>query len=129
MVERTLAWLTARRRLARDYERDPAASEAIIRWAAVAGMARRLTRRRARPTTTALHLRLTSCANGPFERMLRPQLGINRRHITCVRPLDESRVLTAQPLPGQAHSPDPLHQNEGVHLPLLERRQPRFRCL
>ncbi|MEU8319733.1 IS5 family transposase [Nonomuraea sp. NPDC048881] len=45
VVERTLAWLTACRRLARDYERDPAVSEAIIRWAAIAGMARRLTRR------------------------------------------------------------------------------------
>lgn len=44
MVERTLAWLTACRRLARDYERDPAVSEAIIRWAAIVGMARRLTR-------------------------------------------------------------------------------------
>ncbi|MEO3798031.1 transposase [Nonomuraea sp. B10E15] len=44
VVERTLAWLTACRRLARDYKRDPAVSEAIIRWAAIAGMARRLTR-------------------------------------------------------------------------------------
>ncbi|GAA3629486.1 IS5 family transposase [Nonomuraea rosea] len=46
VVERTLAWLTACRRLARDYERDPAVSEAIIRWAAIAGMTRRLTRGR-----------------------------------------------------------------------------------
>ncbi|MFG1959610.1 transposase [Nonomuraea sp. NPDC049028] len=44
VVERTLAWLTACRRLARDYERDPTVSEAIIRWAAIADMARRLTR-------------------------------------------------------------------------------------
>ncbi|TDD01239.1 hypothetical protein E1294_51665 [Nonomuraea diastatica] len=44
VVERTLAWLTACRRVARDYERDPAVSEAIIRWAAISGMARRLTR-------------------------------------------------------------------------------------
>ncbi|MEV5504595.1 IS5 family transposase [Nonomuraea fuscirosea] len=44
VVERTLAWLTACRRLARDDERDPAVSEAIIRWAAIAGMTRRLTR-------------------------------------------------------------------------------------
>ncbi|MGW4411899.1 IS5 family transposase [Nonomuraea sp. NPDC004702] len=44
VVERTLAWLTTCRRLARDYERDPAISEAIIRWAAIASMARRLTR-------------------------------------------------------------------------------------
>lgn len=43
-VERTLAWLTAHRRLARDYERDPAYSEAMIRWAAINGMVRRLAR-------------------------------------------------------------------------------------
>lgn len=30
-VERTFAWLTAHRRLTRDYERDPATSEAMIR--------------------------------------------------------------------------------------------------
>ena len=38
------AWLTACRRLARDYERHPEVSEGIIRWAAIAGMARRITR-------------------------------------------------------------------------------------
>jgi transposase len=48
-VERTLAWLTAHRRLARDYERDPAYSEAMIRWAAINGMLRRLDR--GRPAT------------------------------------------------------------------------------
>ncbi|WP_435126723.1 IS5 family transposase [Micromonospora tulbaghiae] len=46
VVERTLAWLTACRRLARDYERHPEVSEAIIRWAAIAGMTRRITRDR-----------------------------------------------------------------------------------
>jgi transposase len=44
VVERTLAWLTACRRLARDYERHPEVSEGIIRWAAIAGMARQITR-------------------------------------------------------------------------------------
>jgi hypothetical protein len=44
VVERTLAWLTAHRRLARDYERDPAVSEEMIRWAAINQMLRRLTR-------------------------------------------------------------------------------------
>jgi transposase len=44
-VERTFAWLTAHRRLARDYERDPALSEAMIRWAAINTMTRRLARR------------------------------------------------------------------------------------
>lgn len=43
-IERTLAWPTACRRLARDYERDPATSEAMIRWAAINQMLRRLTR-------------------------------------------------------------------------------------
>jgi transposase len=45
-VERTLGWLTAHRRLARDYERDPATSEAMIRWAAIITMTRRLARGR-----------------------------------------------------------------------------------
>jgi transposase len=31
VVERTVAWLTAHRRLARDYERDPEISEELIR--------------------------------------------------------------------------------------------------
>jgi len=44
VVERSLAWLTAHRRLARDYERHPATSEAMIRWAAINGMVRRLAR-------------------------------------------------------------------------------------
>jgi transposase len=43
-VERTLAWLTACRRLARDYERDPATSEAMIRWAAINTMTSRIAR-------------------------------------------------------------------------------------
>jgi transposase len=49
VVERSLAWLTAYRRLARDYERDPAVSEALIRWAAINTMVRRLDR--GRPAT------------------------------------------------------------------------------
>jgi transposase len=32
VVERSRAWLTAHRRLAHDYERDPAVSEAFIRF-------------------------------------------------------------------------------------------------
>jgi transposase len=44
VVERTLSWLTAHRRLARDYERHPAVSEHMIRWAAIGGMLSRLTR-------------------------------------------------------------------------------------
>jgi hypothetical protein len=48
-VERSFAWLTAHRRLARDYERDPEVSEALIRWAAINTMIRRLDR--GRPAT------------------------------------------------------------------------------
>jgi transposase len=43
-VERTFAWLTAHRRLARDYERHPASSEAMIRWAAINTITRRIAR-------------------------------------------------------------------------------------
>ena len=43
-VQRTFAWLTAHRRLARDYERDPAMSEAMIRWAAINTFTRRIAR-------------------------------------------------------------------------------------
>ena len=46
VVERSFAWLTAHRCLARDYERDPAVSEALIRWAAINTMVRRLDRGR-----------------------------------------------------------------------------------
>lgn len=44
VVERTLAWLTGHRRLARDYERHTSNSEAMIRWAAIGLMTRRLAR-------------------------------------------------------------------------------------
>jgi transposase len=43
-VERSFAWLTSHRRLARDYERDPAVSEAMIRWAAINIITRRIAR-------------------------------------------------------------------------------------
>lgn len=48
-VERTFAWITMRRRLASDYERDPAHSETMIRWAMADVILRRLTR--GRPAT------------------------------------------------------------------------------
>jgi hypothetical protein len=38
------AWLTAHRRPARDYERDPAVSEAMIRWVAINTITRRIAR-------------------------------------------------------------------------------------
>ncbi|MFC9756911.1 transposase [Streptomyces sp. NPDC056921] len=46
-VERTFSWLTAHRRLARDYETSPAHAETMIRWAMIGVMVRRLARGRA----------------------------------------------------------------------------------
>lgn len=42
VVERTLAWITRRRRCVRDYERRPGSHEAMVRWAIVLVMTRRL---------------------------------------------------------------------------------------
>ncbi len=57
VVERTLSWITAHRRLARDYERKPAISETFIRLAMIRTMIRRLPRQlatgnQATPSTT-----------------------------------------------------------------------------
>jgi putative transposase len=49
VVERTNAWISRRRRCARDYERLPAHHAAMIYWAAIL----HLTRRLATTTTTA----------------------------------------------------------------------------
>jgi transposase len=57
-VERTLAWITAHRRLARDYERDPAHAEAMIRWAAINTMTRRIARGRTATRTRRRPLEL-----------------------------------------------------------------------
>jgi transposase len=43
-VERTFGWLMLHRRLVRDYETDPARSRAMIHWAMIDNMSRRLTR-------------------------------------------------------------------------------------
>ena len=42
VVERTLAWITAYRRCARDYERLPEHHAAMVHWAAILQMTRRL---------------------------------------------------------------------------------------
>jgi transposase len=42
VVERTHAWITGHRRMSRDYERLPAHAEAMIKWAMIGLMARRL---------------------------------------------------------------------------------------
>jgi len=44
VVERTLAWITANRRCARDYERLPTHHEAMVTWAMITIMTRRLAR-------------------------------------------------------------------------------------
>jgi transposase len=49
VVERTHAWITRRRRCARDYERLPAHHAAMVQWAAIIQM----TRRAAKPPTAA----------------------------------------------------------------------------
>ncbi len=46
IVERTLSWIMRARRNCRDYERTAAHSEAMITWAAITLMTRRLTRKR-----------------------------------------------------------------------------------
>ena len=43
VVERTFAWISKHRRTTRDYERLPASHEAMILWAMIALMTRRLT--------------------------------------------------------------------------------------
>ena len=42
VVERTHAWIAGHRRMSRDYERLPAHCEAMIKWAMIGLMARRL---------------------------------------------------------------------------------------
>jgi transposase len=44
VVERTLAWITRRRRCVRDYERLAESHEAMVRWAMTLVMVRRLAR-------------------------------------------------------------------------------------
>jgi putative transposase len=44
VIERTHAWISRRRRCARDYERLPAHHEAMVHWAAILQMTRRLAR-------------------------------------------------------------------------------------
>jgi putative transposase len=44
LVERTFAWISKHRRTVRDYERLPAHHEAMVTWAMIAVMTRRLAR-------------------------------------------------------------------------------------
>jgi transposase len=44
VVERSLSWLSQRRRLVRDYERLPAHHEALVLWSMIMLMTRRLAR-------------------------------------------------------------------------------------
>jgi len=77
VVERTFAWISKHRRTVRDYERLPASHEAMILWAMIALMARRL----AQPVhLSGTHLAARSlagaCATGP-------SLGAGRPSRTC----------------------------------------------
>lgn len=49
VVERTSSWIMRARRHCRDHERLPEMSEALITWASITLMTRRLTRRKGRP--------------------------------------------------------------------------------
>ena len=60
-VERTHAWITRRRRCARDYERLPAHHAAMVEWAAIIQM----TRRAAKTTKTAQHDENHACTAKP----------------------------------------------------------------
>ncbi len=53
VVERTLSWITRCRRTARDYERHPAHHAAMVQWAMVTVMTRRLARHHTRPHQAA----------------------------------------------------------------------------
>jgi transposase len=44
IVERTLAWISKNRRLSKDYEFQPQSSEAMLDWAMIGHMLRRLTK-------------------------------------------------------------------------------------
>ena len=50
VVERTFAWISKHRRCVRDYERLPEHHEAMVKWAMIALMTRRLARQHHRPT-------------------------------------------------------------------------------
>jgi transposase len=64
VVERTFAWISKHRRCVRDYERLPEHHEAMVKWAMIALMARRLARqaRPAQPARAALAVTLATAA-------------------------------------------------------------------
>ncbi|MFE9834209.1 transposase [Streptomyces sp. NPDC005551] len=67
VAERTFAWLMHSRCLARDYEKLPTSSEAMIRWSMVTRMSRRLARPRCTATgrRPALNIPDASCTSHP----------------------------------------------------------------
>jgi hypothetical protein len=79
-VERTFARLTAHHRLARNYERDPAASEAMIRCAAINTITHRIAR------------------GGPTPRQQRPlppqSVNLREHVLTCLWRLSDRRRTT-----------------------------------
>jgi hypothetical protein len=91
VVERTLAWLTAHRLLARDYERHPEVAEHMIRWAGIGGMLNRLAR--GAPATRQRGTRLTHPAS--TENDLRNRPATDRRCAPRRRVLHTSSALSA----------------------------------
>jgi putative transposase len=64
VVERTFAWISKHRRCVRDYERLPEHHEAMVKWAMIALMARRLARQppAAQPTRAVMPVTLPTAA-------------------------------------------------------------------
>jgi transposase len=69
-AERTLAWISRRRRCARDYERTPAHHAAMVQWAAIIQMTRRLA---PLPHTPTQPLKTASIATGSAHKIPAPR--------------------------------------------------------
>ena len=73
VVERTFAWISKHRRCVRDYERLPEHHEAMVKWAMIALMTRRLARQSpaAQPARAALAVTLTAAHDRILKHSLR----------------------------------------------------------
>lgn len=135
-VERTFSWLTAHRRLARDYATIPARSETMLRWAMIGIMVRRLTRVRppspngsapvdpnfgliAKRATTSVRLNFVSDEQRRhrFEALV---ADLRNSPVVAPRVLDERRVelhVAAPHVVGQVGVPQPMSVCEQVQSP------------
>lgn len=104
VVKRTFGWLTRHRRLVRDYERRPEHHEAMVWWATVTIMTRRLTpRTRVRPTATTLGSTQTNLHRGTSRMIIRQQA--LRRPADPTGPRRRRRSpWPHRPRPGPAHA-------------------------